>query len=273
VTVRVKGRRIPRDDGKRIVEYVGAATTGSDGASIARMFAPAGWSEPAQVPDFDETVVVLTGALTVELAGRAEVIRAGEVGFVPRHAQVVYRNEGRAACEYLAICAPAFRPERAHVQGKGNAIILEVGHPSGKAHAQRLEARALQFLGQLGLSRTELSLSIVTDRAIRRLNRTWRKKDKSTDVLSFPAGEMPETGSAKLLGDVVISLDTARRQAREYRRPLEEELDRYLAHGVLHLLGHDHLARAEARKMAALEEALLGRAGMVAQALAERGAA
>ena len=273
MTVRVKGLRIPRDDGKKIVEYVGRATTGGDSASIARMLAPPGWSEPAQVPDFDETVVVLKGALTVEAGGERSVVRAGEVGFVPRRVRVVYRNEGKVACDYVSVCAPAFRPERAHVQTADNAIILEVGHPAARGHAERLEARALQFLGKLGLCRTELSLSIVTDRAIRRLNRTWRRKDKPTDVLSFPAGEMPDTGAPKLLGDVVISLDTARRQAREYRRPLDEELDRYLAHGILHLLGHDHLKRPEARKMASLEEALLGQQGMVADALAHRGAA
>jgi probable rRNA maturation factor len=154
------------------------------------------------------------------------------------------------------------------VQALGNAIVLEVGHPLAKEQGRRLEARALQFMGKLGLAKSELSLSIVTDRAIRRLNRTWRRKDKPTDVLSFPAGEMPETGAPKLLGDVVISLDTAKRQARTFRRPLDEELDRYLAHGILHLLGHDHEKRAEAKRMAALEEALLGRSGMVGDARA-----
>ena len=66
-----------------------------------------------------------------------------------------------------------------------------------------------------------------------------------------------------MLGDVVISLDTARRRAREDRRPVRDELARYLAHGLLHLLGHDHLTEPQARRMARAEAKLLGGAGMV----------
>jgi probable rRNA maturation factor len=125
------------------------------------------------------------------------------------------------------------------------------------------------FMERLELKGCELSLSLVGDRAIRRLNRTWRKKDKATDVLSFPAGELPRgTPGPRQLGDVVISLDTAKRQAKEYRRTLEAEVSRYLAHGLLHLLGHDHeRSTHEARKMATLEEKLLGESGMVADAV------
>ena len=65
------------------------------------------------------------------------------------------------------------------------------------------------------------------------------------------------------LGDVILSLDTARRQARAHRRTLAGELDLYLAHGLLHLLGHDHHRRRDAERMAALEARLLGRPGMV----------
>lgn len=85
-----------------------------------------------------------------------------------------------------------------------------------------------------------IGVCLVGDRTMRRLNREWRGKDRTTDVLSFPAGEtaLPEGG--RHLGDVVISVDRARSQARERGHPLSRELRVLLAHGYLHLLGYDH---------------------------------
>jgi probable rRNA maturation factor len=233
------------------------------------MWAPPGWNEPAQSPEFDETVCVLEGALTVVVDGKKERIRAGQVGFVPRGKRVVYRNDGKSPCAYFSVCAPAFRFEKAHVEPplESNEVVLEVGHPKGKAHGKRLAKEAKSFLAQLGLTGQELSLSIVTDRTIRRVNRTWRGKDKPTDVLSFPGGEpVPGAPGPSLMGDVVISLDTAVRQAKAFGRPLEEELRRYLAHGILHLLGHDHEEEKDAARMSALEGRLLGGDGMIRSA-------
>lgn len=159
--------------------------------------------------------------------------------------------------------APARRAPR-RSPALPNEVVLEVGHAKGRAHGKRLAATAQTFLERLGLSECELSLSVVTDRTIRRLNRTWREKDTATDVLSFPGGDkVPGAPGPTLIGDVVISLDTAVRQAKAYERPLEEELRRYLAHGLLHLLGHDHEQPTDAKKMAALEETLLGGEGMI----------
>ena len=106
-----------------------------------------------------------------------------------------------------------------------------------------------------------ISLSLVTDREMRQINRAWRAQDKPTDVLSFP---LLEPGA---LGDVVISLETARRQARAGGWPLRTELRRLLAHGIAHCRGHDHGSRREARRMAAAEEAMLGARGMVGDSL------
>jgi probable rRNA maturation factor len=106
-----------------------------------------------------------------------------------------------------------------------------------------------------------LSLSLVRDREMRALNRGWRGKDQPTDVLSCP---QLERGA---LGDVVISLDTARRQARAGGWPLSVELRRLLAHGIAHCRGHDHQHAREARKMAAAEEQMLGARGMVGDSL------
>ena len=79
-------------------------------------------------------------------------------------------------------------------------------------------------------------MALVSDPEMRRLNARWRKQDRTTDVLAF-AQEGPARG---LLGDVVISIPTARRQARERGHSLPDELRVLLIHGVLHLLGYDH---------------------------------
>lgn len=125
-----------------------------------------------------------------------------------------------------------------------------------------LRRRANAYLKKLALSDCELSVALVADEEIRALNKRWRRKDQPTDVLSFPAGDWPGPGP-RPLGDVVISLQTTRRAAREYRHTVEDELARYLAHGLLHLLGHDHLERGEAARMARAEAKLLGKPGML----------
>lgn len=136
------------------------------------------------------------------------------------------------------------------------------GGRGAKALEPLLRRRARAFLRALKLSGCELSLALVGDVEIRALNRKWRRKDKATDVLSFPAGEWPGPGP-RPLGDVVISLATARRAARALGNRIEDELSRYLAHGLLHLLGHDHVRRTDAARMARAEARLLGRPGML----------
>jgi probable rRNA maturation factor len=116
-----------------------------------------------------------------------------------------------------------------------------------------------------------VSVTLVGDRAMRTLNRTHRGKDASTDVLSFPLHPpeafrrrpaRPPREPELLLGDVVVSLDTARRQAADYDAPLERELERLLIHGVLHLCGHDHLIPAQRRAMEREERRLARAIGM-----------
>nr|PZM93818.1 MAG: rRNA maturation RNase YbeY [Pseudomonadota bacterium] len=141
-------------------------------------------------------------------------------------------------------------------------VFINVEHPRGAYAARVLRTRAREFLSKLGLD-AELSILLTTDEAIRRLNRDFRGIDRATDVLSFPAGD-PLPGQAPFLGDLAISLDTARRRAREDGRPLSRELARYLAHGLLHLLGYDHeVSEQEARRMAEMEASLLGEEGML----------
>ncbi|HEU4381897.1 MAG TPA: rRNA maturation RNase YbeY [Anaeromyxobacteraceae bacterium] len=141
-------------------------------------------------------------------------------------------------------------------------------HPRGAAASRRLVAQAGAFLEALGRAGAELSVLLTTDRRIRALNRRWRDIDRATDVLSFPLSE--PAGSGPLLGDVVISMDTAVRRARRDGRRVQEELDRYLAHGLLHLLGFDHRRPEEARRMARAEADLIGSKGLLGRALSRR---
>ncbi len=100
---------------------------------------------------------------------------------------------------------------------------------------------------------------VVGDRAMRTLNRRYRGKDRTTDVLSFPFHEGPFAGVVPhALGDIVLSLPTAVRQAREAGEPLGREIDRLLIHGLLHLLGYDHeRGPADQRRMQRRERMLM----------------
>ena len=100
---------------------------------------------------------------------------------------------------------------------------------------------------------------VTNDEEIHQLNRTWRGKDKPTDVLSFSQIEgVPAPHSSPILGDVVISAETAKRQAETAGCSLEEEITRLLVHGILHLLGHDHVhGGRQAAKMKREEKRLM----------------
>ena len=119
----------------------------------------------------------------------------------------------------------------------------------------REEAELL--LARVGHPEAELSISLVSDADIQELNAQHRGKPSPTDVLSYSLVEGEHADyRGKLLGDVVISIETAGRQAAAREVSVAEELLRLLIHGVLHLLGHDHEEEEEARRMHALEERL-----------------
>jgi probable rRNA maturation factor len=112
----------------------------------------------------------------------------------------------------------------------------------------------------------EVSVLFVTDKEMRRLNGQYRGVQRPTDVLAFSQQEGPRGDLARnMLGDVVISLDAARRQAARLRHSFRREIGVLLVHGVLHLLGHDHEGRSpqsrakKARTMRAAERACLDR--------------
>lgn len=129
--------------------------------------------------------------------------------------------------------------------------------------ARRLGRSARRLLALLRRPEAELSVLLVSDREMHRLNRAWRDRDRPTDVLSFAQAEGEGGAPGGLLGDVVISVDTAARQAAERGIGRGREAERLLIHGILHLLGYDHeRSEGEARRMRRREQAL-------ARALAE----
>jgi probable rRNA maturation factor len=110
----------------------------------------------------------------------------------------------------------------------------------------------------------ELSVMLADDAMLRELNRTYRGTDAATDVLSFAQSEgeafAQPAGAWPHLGDIIISVDTARRQAIEYGQTLQEELQHLVVHGLLHLLGYDHESPEDAAQMRLQEDAILGAA-------------
>lgn len=116
------------------------------------------------------------------------------------------------------------------------------------------------LLEAVGRSNGEVVVLLTGDERVRELNRQWRGKDLPTDVLSFSQLEGEAIGAdTDLLGDIVVSVDTLRRQARDGGWSDEEELSRLLVHGLLHLLGYDHERAADEAAMKA-QEARLARA-------------
>ncbi len=131
------------------------------------------------------------------------------------------------------------------------AFIIQEGPHEGLARAE-LVRRVRAMIDLLQLDKAEVSFVLTDDEHIHQLNKIYRKKDRPTDVLAFAMHE-GEFGAlaGHLLGDVIVSVDTARKQARSRRRPILEEVTMLLAHGLLHLLGWDHRTDAEDRRMRA----------------------
>ena len=110
----------------------------------------------------------------------------------------------------------------------------------------------------MGLRDVELSILLTDDAVISELNRRYLCKNGPTNVLAFPMGEESLSEEPAMLGDVVISVDTAVKESNQSGDPLEQTVSRLLIHGILHLLGYDHeKSRAEARRMKKEEARLL----------------
>jgi probable rRNA maturation factor len=117
----------------------------------------------------------------------------------------------------------------------------------------------LDFVNASG---SDVSIVLGNDELLKKLNLKYRNVDAATDVLSFPFGELdPDTGSI-YLGDVAISLPHAKAQAEAGDHPLADELQLLVVHGILHLLGYDHLEQVEKEKMQFAQDSVLYQLGV-----------
>ena len=143
-----------------------------------------------------------------------------------------------------------------------------------KPFIKRVLERALKHLNQPS-ELLEMSLSIVSPEEIQELNKSFRDVDKVTDVLSFPTCDNPTRGAITVvcedvnpetdlvnIGDIVICLERAKEQAKEYGHSLKRELAFLSLHGLLHLLGYDHVEEEDEKQMVALQKEILDQAGI-----------
>ncbi|HET9476149.1 MAG TPA: rRNA maturation RNase YbeY [Dehalococcoidia bacterium] len=147
------------------------------------------------------------------------------------------------------------------MSGPQHDILITIDEAYGAYVApEGLERVARAALVAEDLPSAELGILITDDATVHDLNRRYAGEDKPTDVLSFSLREGEEFVSpdeTERLGEVIISLDTAKRQAEEAGRALEAEVAHLLVHGILHLLGYDHAEPDEERVMRGREEAIL----------------
>lgn len=122
-------------------------------------------------------------------------------------------------------------PPNVYIDAEGSPLPVDV---------EALARFILCLLETAGESDAELSVSLVEDTTIQELNRQYRGQDRPTDVLSFSLREGEPVGQQFALGDLVISVETARRQAEQFGNRFEEEIGELVFHGFLHLLGYDH---------------------------------
>jgi len=138
-----------------------------------------------------------------------------------------------------------------------NRIYINKEYRTTKITKKQLKDILDNMLEYLGINNVEIGLTLTDNDTIKQLNRDWRGKDKPTDVLSFPAGEIPGY-EYKVLGDIVISIPYTKNQADKLGVSFYEELVRLIAHGLLHLLGYDHEnSEEEARIMFDKQEKLI----------------
>ncbi|HKL60607.1 MAG TPA: rRNA maturation RNase YbeY [Sphaerochaeta sp.] len=157
-----------------------------------------------------------------------------------------------------------------------NDWIVDIAYEDDSYHEVAppilVEKRVFAVLDALDVPSCELSVTFVGDEQMQQLNRTYRDKDESTDILSFVqeddvedfcwpelsfAGDSAPPVELRVLGDMVISIDTLKRNAQSFSVDIDEELFRLLIHGLLHLLGYDHASNDAAEPMLVQQEQIL----------------
>ena len=136
-------------------------------------------------------------------------------------------------------------------------VTVQNIHPTGRIKKKEIGDLVKRVLRREGIS-LPVDVIFVDDDFMKKLNRKFTGRKKTTDVLSFGMKEGKNTGiDYPGLGDIYVSLDQAKRQAQEYRISLKEETWRLVIHGLLHLLGYDHKNKSQAKIMKEKEEAYL----------------
>jgi probable rRNA maturation factor len=145
-------------------------------------------------------------------------------------------------------------------------VVIESARWRGAPRAASVVRRAIGAAAPAQARGAELSVILTSDRAIRTLNRRWRGRDKSTNVLSFPApppaGRKTWRGAPRHLGDIVLAYETVAREARAEGKPLDHHVAHLALHGFLHLLGYDHESHGQAEAMERRERRILARLGV-----------
>ena len=121
-----------------------------------------------------------------------------------------------------------------------------------------LEKTVIQVLRSEGIKKAEISILLVDNKTIRKFNRKYRGIDRATDVLAFSQQEGKFSGlNPELLGDIIVSVDKARSQSRSYKQSFKKELELYLIHGCLHLLGYGDNTERDRKRMQKKQEGVL----------------
>lgn len=146
-------------------------------------------------------------------------------------------------------------------------VLAEADGWSGLPDAERLADRAVRAaLAEAADLEPEvdfeLSVTLTDDARIRVLNRDWRDKDKPTNVLSFPAADVPDDVTPVPLGDVILAWETVRAEAEDEGKALADHFTHLVVHGTLHLIGFDHETEAEAEEMEDTERRILADLGI-----------
>lgn len=153
----------------------------------------------------------------------------------------------------------AARPPRRRVASID--VVIASARWQQAPRAAAIVRRAIGAAAPAQARGAELSVILTSDRAIRTLNRRWRGRDKSTNVLSFPT-PAPRRGAPRHLGDIVLAYETVAREARAAKKPLEHHIAHLALHGFLHLLGYDHESHGQAEAMERRERRILARLGV-----------
>ncbi len=129
--------------------------------------------------------------------------------------------------------------------------------PRAAAVARQAAKRAAAMGGVALLEGAEVAVSLADDARVREANRDFRGKDAPTNVLSFPAAPPERIGSSPFLGDVILAYETLEKEAALEGKRIEDHLAHLVVHGLLHLIGYDHMTDDEAERMERLETAIL----------------